>query len=129
MALLCMGFRYLATAHYGIAVAALTGTVVILLSFEGVAPGAAVIDRVINTALGCGMACWPTWRGRPGSANAPARSSRTCSMPMPTICAALARPAARAPIARHARQPARRAPMRRPRLERMRSEPATPPRC
>jgi hypothetical protein len=31
-----MAFRYLATAHYGIAVAALTGTVVILLSFEGV---------------------------------------------------------------------------------------------
>jgi uncharacterized membrane protein YccC len=70
MAVLCMGFRYLATAHYGIAVAALTGTVVILLSFEGVLPGAAVIDRVINTALGCGMAllaylAWPTWeRGR-----------------------------------------------------------------
>ncbi|HXS03412.1 MAG TPA: FUSC family protein, partial [Rhodanobacter sp.] len=29
MALLCMAFRYLATAHYGFAVAALTGTVVI----------------------------------------------------------------------------------------------------
>jgi len=70
MALLCMSFRYLATAHYGIAVAALTGTVVILLSFEGVNPGAAVTDRVINTVLGSGMALlayvvWPTWeRGR-----------------------------------------------------------------
>ena len=70
MALLCFGFRYLATAHYGIAVAALTGTVVILLAFEGVAPDAAVVDRVINTALGSGMALlayliWPTWeRGR-----------------------------------------------------------------
>ena len=70
MAVLCMGFRYLATAHYGIAVAALTGTVVILLSFGGVNSGAAVMDRVINTALGCGMAllayvAWPTWeRGR-----------------------------------------------------------------
>jgi uncharacterized membrane protein YccC len=70
MALLCMAFRYLATAHYGIAVAALTGTVVILLSFEGVNSGAAVMDRVINTALGSGMALlayvlWPTWeRGR-----------------------------------------------------------------
>ena len=66
MAALCMTFRYLAGAHYGIAVAALTGTVVILLSFEGVASGAAVIDRVINTALGSGIAllayvAWPTW--------------------------------------------------------------------
>lgn len=70
MAVLCMAFRYLATAHYGIAVAALTGTVVILLSFEGVNSGTAVMDRVINTALGSGMALlvyvlWPTWeRGR-----------------------------------------------------------------
>lgn len=55
MALLCMAFRYLASAHYGFAVATLTGTVVILLSFEGVGPGAAVADRVINTALGCGI--------------------------------------------------------------------------
>lgn len=67
---LCMAFRYLATAHYGIAVAALTGTVVVLLSFEGVDPGVAVLDRVINTALGSGLALlayvlWPTWeRGR-----------------------------------------------------------------
>ncbi|RDS85606.1 FUSC family protein [Dyella psychrodurans] len=70
MAVLCMTFRYLATAHYGIAVAALTGTVVIFLSFEGVNSGTAVMDRVINTALGSGMALlayvlWPTWeRGR-----------------------------------------------------------------
>ncbi len=77
MAVLCMGFRYLATAHYGIAVAALTGTVVILLSFEGVNPGAAVADRVVNTALGCGVAllaylAWPTWertRARDALAN------------------------------------------------------------
>lgn len=66
MALLCMGFRYLATAHYGIAVAALTGTVVILLSFEGVNPADAVIARVISTSLGCALAlsaylAWPTW--------------------------------------------------------------------
>ena len=70
MAVLCMAFRYLATAHYGIAVAALTGTVVIFLSFEGVNSGTAVLDRVLNTALGSGMAllayvAWPTWeRGR-----------------------------------------------------------------
>lgn len=66
MALLCMAFRYLATAHYGIAVAALTGTVVIFLSFEGVNSGTAMLDRVLNTALGSGMALlayviWPTW--------------------------------------------------------------------
>jgi uncharacterized membrane protein YccC len=66
MALLCMAFRYLASAHYGIAVAALTGTVVILLSFEGVNSGAAVMDRVLNTTMGCGVAllayvAWPTW--------------------------------------------------------------------
>ena len=70
MAVLCMMFRYLATAHYGIAVAALTGTVVVFLSFEGVHSDVAVLDRVINTALGSGMALlayvlWPTWeRGR-----------------------------------------------------------------
>ena len=70
MAVLCMAFRWLANAHYGIAVAALTGTVVILLSYEGVNSGVAVADRVINTVLGCGMAMvayllWPTWeRGR-----------------------------------------------------------------
>jgi uncharacterized membrane protein YccC len=70
MAVLCMAFRYLATAHYGVAVAALTGTVVILLSFEGVNSSDAVMDRVINTALGSGIALiayvlWPTWeRGR-----------------------------------------------------------------
>lgn len=70
MAVLCMAFRYLATAHYGVAVAALTGTVVILLSYEGVNPDTAVLDRVINTVLGSVTALlaylvWPTWeRGR-----------------------------------------------------------------
>jgi len=66
MGVLCLGFRYLAGAHYGIAVAALTGTVVVLLSFEGVDPFAAMSDRVLNTALGSAMALlayvvWPTW--------------------------------------------------------------------
>ncbi len=66
LALLCFTFRYLATAHYGIAVAALTGAVVILLSFEGTNPNAAVLARVLNTALGSTMALlaymvWPTW--------------------------------------------------------------------
>ncbi|NID03800.1 FUSC family protein [Luteibacter jiangsuensis] len=66
MGVLCLGFRYLAGAHYGIAVAALTGTVVVLLSFEGVDPFSAMSDRVLNTALGSGLALlayvlWPTW--------------------------------------------------------------------
>jgi uncharacterized membrane protein YccC len=66
LAVLCVAFRYLATAHYGIAVAALTGTVVILLSFEGVDSAAAMTDRVLNTVLGSGMALvayvlWPSW--------------------------------------------------------------------
>ncbi|HEY4293100.1 FUSC family protein [Luteibacter sp.] len=66
MGVLCVAFRYLAGAHYGIAVAALTGTVVVLLSFEGVDPFEAMSDRVLNTALGSGLALlayllWPTW--------------------------------------------------------------------
>jgi len=66
LAILCVGFRYLATAHYGIAVAALTGTVVILLSFDGVESAAAMSDRVLNTVLGSAMALvayvlWPSW--------------------------------------------------------------------
>lgn len=66
MAVLCFGFRYLASAHYGVAVAALTGTVVILMSFEGMAPDAAANERVVNTVLGCVLAllaylAWPTW--------------------------------------------------------------------
>jgi uncharacterized membrane protein YccC len=66
MGVLCVIFRYLAGAHYGIAVAALTGTVVVLLSFEGVDPFNAMSDRVLNTALGSALALlayllWPTW--------------------------------------------------------------------
>lgn len=76
MTVLCFAFRYLAGAHYGVAVAALTGTVVILLAFEGVAPGVSVNARVLNTALGSGLALlayivWPTWehgRARPALA-------------------------------------------------------------
>lgn len=66
MGVLCFGFRYLASAHYGIAVAALTGTVVILLSFSGFQPGPALDERVLNTILGSALAMlaymlWPTW--------------------------------------------------------------------
>lgn len=127
MALLCMTFRYLATAHYGIAVAALTGTVVILLSFDGVTPGDAVLDRVINTALGCGMAllayiAWPTWeRGRAPAAlavmlDAYANYLRALAAPAQSDARRETRTAAR--TARSNAQAS---------IERMRTEPATPP--
>ena len=126
MAVLCMGFRYLATAHYGAAVAALTGTVVILLSFEGVDPGGAVIDRVINTAMGSAMALiayvlWPTWeRGRARAALADMLDAYA------RYLAALAAPGERdahretRTAARMARTNAQAS------LERMRGEPGTP---
>lgn len=127
MAVLCMGFRYLATAHYGLAVSALTGTVVILLSFEGVNPGTAVVDRVVNTVFGCGIAllayvAWPTWeraRARPALAD--------MLHAYANYLLALADPAQRnahretRSAARTARSNAQAS------LERMRSEPATPP--
>lgn len=70
LAALSFAFRELATVHYGIAVACLTGAVVVLLAFYGVAPGEAMHARALHTALGSGLALlayllWPTWeRGR-----------------------------------------------------------------
>jgi len=127
MAVLCMAFRYLASAHYGIAVAALTGTVVILLSFDGVAPDVALFDRVVNTALGCGIAllayvAWPTWeRSRARDALAGMLDAYAGYL------AALATPGQRE--AQHeARTAARTARTNaQASLERMRTEPATPP--
>ena len=127
MAVLCMAFRYLATAHYGIAVAALTGAVVILLSFYGVNPSTAVLDRVVNTALGCSLALlayivWPTWeRGRARGALAIMLDAYA------SYLLALAQPGQRSAhretrsAARTARSNAQAS------IERMRSEPATPP--
>jgi uncharacterized membrane protein YccC len=127
MTLLCFAFRYLASAHYGIAVAALTGTVVILLAFEGVDSGGAVVDRVVNTALGSGMALlayvlWPTWeRGRARAALADMLSAYagylgTLAAPAPPAARREARTAAR--TARSNAQAS---------LDRLRSEPATAP--
>ncbi|WP_049622126.1 FUSC family protein [Frateuria defendens] len=126
MALLCMAFRYLAGAHYGVAVAALTGTVVILLSFDGVNSTVAVTDRVVSTALGSGMALlayllWPTWehgRARPALADMLDAYA--------DYLLALARPERRSAHgeartgARTARSNAQAS------IERMRAEPATP---
>ncbi len=66
LALLCFGFRLLATVHYGIGVALLTGLVVILLSFYGESPHDTMLSRGLATALGSGLALiiyaiWPTW--------------------------------------------------------------------
>ena len=70
MAVLCGGFRYFGTVHYGVAVASLTGMVVLLLAFAGEAPEPTMIARLVATLLGSAMALaayglWPTWeRGR-----------------------------------------------------------------
>jgi uncharacterized membrane protein YccC len=126
MAVLCMAFRYLAGAHYGVAVAALTGTVVILLSFEGVASDAAVLDRVINTALGCGVAllayvAWPTWeRSRARDALAGMLDAYAGYLDHLARCGGAVRGEIRS-AARTARINAQAS------IERMRSEPATPP--
>ncbi|MEE7547863.1 hypothetical protein HF319_13165, partial [Xanthomonas sp. Kuri4-1] len=65
LALFCLGFRLLTQVNYGIGVAFLTGMLVLLLSFEGVAPGDAVGARLQATVLGSVLALvayalWPT---------------------------------------------------------------------
>ncbi|MGB0135209.1 FUSC family protein, partial [Dokdonella sp.] len=70
MALLCFVYRELSEVHYGIAVVCLTGMVVIMLSFYGISPQAAVHARALDTVLGSALALlayvvWPTLeRGR-----------------------------------------------------------------
>ena len=66
LALLCAGFRYFGNVHYGLAVASLTGMVVLLLAFVGEAPEPTVIARLIDTVIGSAVALaayglWPTW--------------------------------------------------------------------
>jgi uncharacterized membrane protein YccC len=126
MGVLCVIFRYTATAHYGIAVATLTGTVVILLSFEGVDSSSAMADRVLNTVLGSGMALvayvlWPTWeRSRARSAIADMLDAYG------NYLASLAGPAAPGER-RDARSAARTARTNaQASLDRMRNEPGTP---
>jgi uncharacterized membrane protein YccC len=69
LAALCIGFRLLVQVNYGLGVAMLTGMVVVLLSFEGMAPADAIHARVIATMAGSTLALaayalWPTWEGR-----------------------------------------------------------------
>lgn len=66
LALLCIGFRMLATVHYGAGVMLLTGLVVLLLAFDGLAPGDTMLARGIATVIGSAIALaayalWPTW--------------------------------------------------------------------
>jgi uncharacterized membrane protein YccC len=69
MALLCIAFRLLATVNYALGVAMLTGMLVLLLAFEGIAPVQAIHMRVLGTTLGSALALvayllWPTWEGQ-----------------------------------------------------------------
>ncbi len=69
MLVLCMGFRLLAQVNYAIGVAMLTGMLVLLLSFEGMAPAEAIDARLVATLLGSMLALiayalWPTWEGQ-----------------------------------------------------------------
>ena len=65
MALLCVGFRYFGTVHYGLAVTALTGMVVLLLALAGEPAAPTMVSRLIATVVGSAMALaayglWPT---------------------------------------------------------------------
>jgi uncharacterized membrane protein YccC len=70
LAVLCFGFRELTTVHYGIGVMLLTALIVVLLTFEGIAPGETMSARALGTGIGSALALlayvvWPTWeRGR-----------------------------------------------------------------
>ncbi|MGC8517696.1 MAG: FUSC family protein [Steroidobacteraceae bacterium] len=70
LAVLCAGYRYFGNVHYGIAVACLTGMVVLLLAFAGERPEPTVVARLIDTIIGSAVslsvyALWPTWeKGR-----------------------------------------------------------------
>ncbi|MGH8202948.1 MAG: FUSC family protein [Steroidobacteraceae bacterium] len=65
MAVLCAGFRYFGTVHYGVAVTALTGMVVLLLALAGEPAAPTMLSRLIATVVGSAMALaaygiWPT---------------------------------------------------------------------
>jgi uncharacterized membrane protein YccC len=68
-AIFCFGFRTLTTMHYALGVMLLTSLIVILLSYEGLAPGETMWARAIGTSLGSALALiaylvWPTWENR-----------------------------------------------------------------
>jgi uncharacterized membrane protein YccC len=65
MAVFCACFRYFGTVHYGVAVTALTGMVVLLLALAGEPAAPTMVSRLIATVVGSAMALtayglWPT---------------------------------------------------------------------
>ena len=65
MAVLCAGFRYFGTVHYGVAVTALTGMVVLLLALAGEPAAPTMVSRLVATVAGSALALtayglWPT---------------------------------------------------------------------
>jgi uncharacterized membrane protein YccC len=65
MAVLCVAYRYFGPVHYGVAVAALTGMVVLLLALAGEPAEPTMLSRLIATVIGSAMALaaygiWPT---------------------------------------------------------------------
>ena len=65
MAVFCAAFRYFGTVHYGLAVTALTGMVVLLLALAGEPAAPTMVSRLIATVVGSAMALaayglWPT---------------------------------------------------------------------
>ena len=64
-AALCLAFRLLATVNYALGTAALTGMIVLLMSFNGEPPGDAMGPRALHTMAGSALALiayalWPT---------------------------------------------------------------------
>ncbi len=126
LAALCFLFRWLANANYALAVAALTGTVVILLDLDGLSPAQSLHDRAIATVLACaaalaGYLAWPTWeRGRARTAFALMLESYAVYLDALADAGARERRAHARTAARVARSNALAS------LERLRAEPATP---
>lgn len=65
MAVFCASFRYFGTVHYGVAVTALTGMVVLLLALAGEPAAPTMLSRLVATVVGSAMALaayglWPT---------------------------------------------------------------------
>jgi uncharacterized membrane protein YccC len=65
-AVLCLAFRVLTSMNYGLGTAALTGMIVVLMSFHGDAPGETMLPRALYTLAGSALALtayalWPTW--------------------------------------------------------------------
>lgn len=126
LAALCFLFRWLANANYALAVAALTGTVVILLDLDGLSPAQSLHDRAIATVLACaaalaGYLAWPTWeRGRVRAAMALMLESYAVYLDALADAGDRVRRANARAAARVARSNALAS------LERLRTEPATP---